>query len=156
MFHCVRVIGRARIHQFCCLIKSYLRLPLAMLLPSPPASDQSYSHDYPYNAIDQRARVFFHPRNDMPTQKNERIRLSDFLAGQTLFSHYASLFVAFWNFTYAGSMLDEARNIGSFVIKRHTGRSSLPVQRKDLGGNYASSCFPLATTACMRCCGRTS
>src|SRR6266487_3209068 len=156
MLHSVRAIGRARIHQFCRLIKSYLRSPLTMLLPSPPASDQSCSHDYPYNAIDQRAWVFFHPLNDMHTQRNERIRLSDFLAGQTLFSHYASLFVAFRNFTYADSMLDKARNIESFVIKRHMGRSPLPIQRENLGGNYASSCFPLATTACMRCCGRTS
>src|SRR5215510_15530411 len=103
MLHSFRTISRARIYQFCRLIKNYFCLPFTMLLPSPPASDQSYNHDYPYNAIDQRGWMFFQPLNGMHTQRNERIRLPDFLTGQTLFSHYASPFVAFWNFTYVDS-----------------------------------------------------
>src|SRR5713226_3600254 len=123
MLHSFRAIGGVRMHQFCRLIKYSLCLLLTMLLPSPPASDESCGHDYPYNAINQRACVFFHPLNNIHTQRNELIRLSDFLAGQTLFSHYTSLFVTFWNHDISDSMLDEARNIESFCSQKAYGQA---------------------------------
>jgi hypothetical protein len=64
-----------------------------VLLPSPPASNQGCPHGYRYNAINQRACVFFDPTSYLHTQRNELIRLPDFLAGQTLFSHSIAPFV---------------------------------------------------------------
>jgi hypothetical protein len=35
--------------------------------------------------------VFFYPSSNLHAQRNELIRLPDFLAGQTLFSHFIAL-----------------------------------------------------------------
>src|SRR5262249_45079735 len=125
-------------------------------LPGPPASNQCYPHGHRYNAIDQQACVFFAPGSNLHTQRNELIRLSDFLAGQTLFSHSIAPFVTFWNHAILESMLARLATSGRFFTQRDTGRRNLPVWQQDLRGDYASSCLPLATTACIRCCGRTS
>src|SRR5882672_4873740 len=113
-------------YELCGLIQCYVCLLLTMFLPSPPASNQCYTHGHRYNAIDQRACVGFAPSRNLHTQRNELIRLSDFLAGQTLFSHSIAPFVTFWKHAILESMLARLETSGRSVTKGIRAGSAYP------------------------------
>jgi hypothetical protein len=56
----------------------------------------------------------FNPNSNLHTQRDELIRLPDFLAGQTLFSHSIAPFVTFWNYDILENILSKAGGSKSF------------------------------------------
>jgi len=85
-----------------------------MLLPGPPANHQHCCYGYHSDAINQKDCMCFNPNSYLHTQRDELIRLPDFLAGQTLFSHSIAPFVTFWNYDILESILSKAGGIRSF------------------------------------------
>ena len=116
--------------NFVASIKCDVCLLLTMLLPGPPASHQRCCYGYYSNAINQKDCVCFDPSRNLYTQRNELIRLPDFLARQTLFSHSIAPFATFWNHDICESLLSKAGGIRSFEHQKAYGQVA-PARMED-------------------------